>query len=86
MGKEIWTEEHDRFPKISGHLDSNKIQSLSRMLNEMRSLGPNELRMLFETLFSRMSAGSKEAMVEVLWAGLNVSEQQSFELPYFGSR
>lgn len=90
MGREIIVEEElegRRYGSARGHhLDRNSIKAISNILSELNGLRANELRMLFETLFSRMSVGSKEAMVEILWSQLSPGEQQSFELPYFGSR
>lgn len=90
MGREIigmGDEDFDyRTSQKLNHLDQSKIQSISKILQEMKYFAPNELRMLFETMFSRMTVGSKEAMTELMWSGLSIEEQQSFELPYFGSR
>ncbi len=66
--------------------DSIQIASVSQLLRQTRGMSPANLKLYFEALFARMTTGSKEAVTEILWTGLNPAEQQSFEMPYFGQR
>jgi hypothetical protein len=65
--------------------DTASVQ-VAALLRETKKMNSEELKAYFEKLFSRMNPQAKEALTEILWVGLNPSEQQQFQMPYFGSR
>jgi hypothetical protein len=70
------------------HQEAQETSSVqvAALLTETKNMSPEELKCYFEKLFSRMNPQAKEALTEILWVGLNPSEQQQFQMPYFGSR
>ncbi|KAJ3320621.1 hypothetical protein HDV06_005139 [Boothiomyces sp. JEL0866] len=57
-----------------------------QLLRETRALPKADLIDFFKLLFLKMNVQSKEAVAGILWMSLSSSEQQTFEMPYFGSR
>ena len=51
-------------------------------LERVRSLDPEDLKLFFEGLFSRMSLSAKETVVELIWTSMTVREQHLFDMPY----
>lgn len=74
--------------EISDYSRQDDVPSISitSLLNETKKMSPSELKIYFEKLFTRMNTQAKEALTEIMWTGLNPTEQQAFQMPYFGSR
>jgi hypothetical protein len=51
-------------------------------LDLVRSLSPEDLKLFFEGLFSRMSLSAKETVMELIWTSMTVREQHLFDMPY----
>jgi hypothetical protein len=83
MGRDIIIFD-DEYTKSSEDLSSPLL--VQQMVRQVRSLHPDDLRSFFESIFQKMTITSKEAMTEIMWTGLSTSEQQAFEMPYFGHR
>jgi hypothetical protein len=87
MGIEITADiEEEFFENLPPLIGLAKLGPLAQLLRQTREMSSSDLKVFFEILFSRMTFSSKEAVTEIMWTGLTSSEQETFELPYYGHR
>ncbi|KAJ3364610.1 hypothetical protein HDU91_002498 [Kappamyces sp. JEL0680] len=75
MGIEVPCEIDEEFEGFTptGEMSGQKLATVSALLRQTRQLKADDLKLYFETLFSRMTTSSKEAVTEIMWTNYTVS-------------